>query len=418
MLFVDLDRFKEVNDNLGHAAGDHVLVESAERIKSSLRSTDLLGRFGGDEFCILLDAGGNEAGADRIARDIIAVLERPFSGPWGPELIEISASIGIATVAPAEATPERLMLDADFAMYEAKRLGRQRAVRFGSELEAEMNARLGLKTDFRRLIRDGLLQADAQPVFSVQTGQVTGIELLARWRQPDGTVVPPSMFIPLAEELGLISGVTDLMLRAAGRQLRAWEGDPELGTAKVAVNVSGADLEDGWLLKAVRETMAEFGIGPDRLILELTESLDVDGSADDVAQFNALRKLGVQIAIDDFGTGYSSLESLMSFPVDFVKLDASLIARLGDDPRQIVVMRSITNLASVIGQQVVVEGVETFQQLDELVRLEASYIQGYLLCRPVPAESLAAHVAGLRSDPDSDLSKAFARTGIEQPIQN
>ena len=409
VMFVDLDRFKEVNDNHGHAAGDHLLAEAADRITGAIRASDTVGRFGGDEFCVLLDEQADEAGADRVAHEIIKVLEQPFTGPWGLEAIEISASIGVASITPAEATPERLILDADFAMYEAKRLGRRRVVHFGRELEAELSARLGLKADFRRLIGDELLEADAQPIFNLGTGRVSGVEMLARWRLPDGTTVPPDIFIPLAEELGLIGQVTRLMLRAAGERLQAWTGHPELGTTRVSVNVSGSDLASGVLVAEVAEVMNEFDIGPDRLVLELTESLDIAGSVSDLAQFEALRLLGVEIAIDDFGTGYSSLDSLLSFPVDFVKLDASLIANLGDDPRQTVLMRRITELAAVIGRTVVVEGVETAVQLAELSRLDITHVQGYHLCRPVPAHSLADRLHQLRNDADSPLSNTLSR---------
>ncbi len=409
VMFIDLDRFKEVNDTHGHAVGDCVLIEAADRIQSSLRSTDLVGRFGGDEFCVMLEAQTTESSAGRLAHEIIAVLEKPFEGAWGPESIEISASIGVASMAPADATPERLMLDADFAMYEAKRVGRRRVVHFGRELEEALSARLGVKTDFRRLVRDRGLEADGQPIFDLQTGAIVAVELLARWRLPDDKTVPPSVFIPLAEELGLIGEVTEQLLCTAGEQLVAWRDDPELGAAKVSVNASAAGLADGSLLATVAKVMAEYGIGPGRLVLELTESTDLAGTDADLAQFEALRALGVGIAIDDFGTGYSSLQSLLSFPVQVVKVDGSLITKLGDDQRQVAMWRSINDLAGVVGQKVVVEGVETAAQLEELIRLGAPLAQGYHLCRPVPAIGLSAHVEQLRSDAASPLANQLAR---------
>lgn len=409
VMFIDLDRFKEVNDHLGHAAGDQVLIEAANRLKASLRATDVVGRFGGDEFCVLLDPKHDEASSDQLAHRIIDVLERPFVGPWGEEHIYISASVGIARLTPAEATPERLLLDADQAMYEAKRTGRRRVVHFDSELRANHVERLGLESDFRRAIREGVIESDAQPMFDMDTGAVRCVELLARWRLPNGGAVPPSVFIPLAEELGLIGDLTDLMLRAAGEQFRAWADHPELGASKISVNVSAADLGRGRLVNAVADVVTEFGIAPNRLVLELTESGEIAGTNNEIAQFEALRTIGVDIAIDDFGSGYSNLEHLLTLPVAAVKLDLSLVQRLGTDPRQIAMLRSIHDLAAVIGHKVIVEGIETAFQFAELKQLGMKIGQGYYLSRPVPAPDLVDHLAMLRSDDENP----FAETDLD-----
>ncbi len=403
VMFIDLDRFKEVNDNLGHAAGDQVLIETANRIKASLRATDLVGRFGGDEFCVLLDCQHDNESVDRLAHQIIETLEMPFTGGWGSERVEISASVGVASISAHDATPERLLLDADFAMYEAKRQGRRRVVHFNSDLEADLSDRLGLKSDFRRLIRDGSLGADGQPIFNLTTGSIRCVELLARWRLPGGGNVPPSVFMPLAEELGLSGEVAKLMLQKAGEQLRAWADHRELGAARVSVNVSASDLASGLVVAMVADVITEFGIESGRLVIELTETIDFAGTASDLAQLAALRELGVGIAIDDFGTGYSSLDNLLSFPVQVVKLDATLIAKLGADPRQVAALRSIYDLAAVIGRKVVVEGVETLEQLERLQQLGTDLVQGYYLCRPVPINQLADHVDRLRADPNGPL---------------
>ncbi len=397
VMFIDLDRFKEVNDNLGHAAGDLVLIETAGRISGLLRETDLVGRFGGDEFCVLLGQEYDEVSSDGLAHRLIEAIEQPFEGPWGDARAYVSASIGVASLGSGDASPERLLLDADFAMYEAKRQGRRRVVHFNSDLQVDLSERLGLESDLRRLLREGTLGADGQPIYDLNTGSIRCVELLARWRLPGGGNVPPSVFIPLAEELGLIGEVTNLMLRTAADRLRAWADHPELGTAKVSVNISALDVQSGQLVSSVADVITEFGIEPSRLALELTESIDFAESSKVLAQFDALRELGVEIAIDNFGTGYSSLDSLLALPVSAVKLDASLVARLGNDPRHIAVLRHVHDLAKVIGSKVIIKGVETPAQLDELKQLGTELAQGYFLCRPVPVDTLADHVALLRT---------------------
>ncbi len=395
VMFLDLDRFKEVNDRLGHAAGDHVLVETANRIRALLRAVDLVGRFGGDEFCVLLGQAHDERSAEHLAHRLIDAIEQPFDGPWGAERVYISASIGIASLASLDASPERLLLDADFAMYEAKRRGRRRVVHFNSDLQADLSERLGLESDFRRLLRDSALGADGQPIFDLQTGSIRCVELLARWRLPGGGNVPPSVFIPLAVELGLIGEVTNLMLRMAATQLRSWADHPELGVARVSVNVSATELQQGDVASAVADVVTEFGIERGRLVLELTDSSKFDGSNKVLAQFEALRELGVELALDDFGTGTSSLDSLMSLPVSSMKIDASFVAKLGADRRHRAVLRHMHDLASVIGHNVVVKGVETAEQLEELEQIGAVLAQGFHLCRPVPIDSLGEHVRAL-----------------------
>ena len=211
-------------------------------------------------------------------------------------------------------------------------------------------------------------------------------------------MVPPSVFIPLAEDIGLIGDLTSHMLRTAGRMLAAWSDDPILADSSVTVNVSPIEFVRGRLVESVADTITEFGIQPGRLFLELTESHELIGNETDLDQFEALRALGVRFAIDDFGTGYSSLDQLLKLPIDVVKLDLSLIAKLGADPRQTALVRSIQGLASVVGNSVVMEGVETAAQLAELRSIGATLVQGYYLCRPVPVDDLAEHVAALRAD--------------------
>lgn len=394
VMFIDLDHFKEVNDRFGHAAGDAVLIETTNRLEGALRRTDVVGRLGGDEFCVVLSVDDADATPSTMAYRIIEELERPISNGTSDD-VYISASIGIASLQPGEATPERLLVHADHAMYRAKRTGRRRVVRFDQELRSEIDERSGLETSLRQAIRENALSADAQPMFNIRTGRITGVELLARWRLPDGTSVPPSVFIPLAEDIGLISDVTRFMLHTAGTMLQVWKNDPLLGRARIGVNVSAIELIRGRLVEDLGEAIADFNITKGQLVLELTESQQLNDEAIDTEQFRLLDAMGATFAIDDFGSGYSSLDHLLSLPIDVVKLDLHLIDQLGVDPRQTDIVRSIHDLAGVIGQGVIVEGVETQTQLDELNVLGARYAQGYYLCRPVPVEDLATHVASI-----------------------
>ncbi len=397
LMFIDLDHFKEVNDRFGHAGGDLVLAETARRLRKSLRNDDVVGRLGGDEFVVALSAAYDKATSARLANRIIDDLERPMASTDGDD-IYLSASVGIATLSPSEATPEQLLLDADHAMYRAKKTGRRQVVHFDNELRDELHERSGLETHLRRAVREGSIEADAQPMFSLETGNVRAVELLARWRLPGGATVTPSVFIPLAEDIGLIGDLTRQMLRTAGRMLQTWSDDPILRNASVTVNVSPVEFARGRLVQSVADTITEFAIEPGQLFLELTESHELVGDESDLGQFQKLQALGVRFAIDDFGTGYSSLDQLLKLPIDAVKLDLSLIAKLGTDPRQTALVRSIHELAAVVGNSVVIEGVETAAQLAELEMIGATLAQGYYLCRPVPVDELADHLAALRVD--------------------
>ncbi len=397
LMFIDLDHFKEINDRFGHAGGDLALGETAERLRSSLRAVDVIGRLGGDEFVVLLDGTYDRPTSTRLANRIIDDLERPMASTNNDE-IYLSASVGIATLPPSMATPERLLLNADHAMYRAKKTGRRQVVHFDDELRNELHERSGLETHLRRAVRAESFEAHAQPIFAIPSGSIRAVELLARWRLPSGAMVPPSVFIPLAEEIGLISDLTRHMLRTAGRMLAVWSDDPLLRESSVTVNVSSVEFARGRLVQSVADTIAEFGIQPGQLFLELTESHELIGDESDLDQFHALHALGVRFAIDDFGTGYSSLDQLLNLPIDAVKLDLSLIAKLGSDPRQSALVRSIRDLATVVGNSVVMEGVETAVQLAELETMGATLAQGYYLCRPVPVDELADHVAALAAD--------------------
>ncbi|MEM7285363.1 MAG: EAL domain-containing protein [Actinomycetota bacterium] len=391
-MFIDLDHFKEVNDRFGHAAGDDVLVEVAERLRACFRPSDLIARLGGDEFVVVLDQEVDARGVDRLARRAISRLEDPILLDTGDEAY-ISASIGVTTVSSDEADPERLLTEADHALYRAKRSGRRRMVRFDAALESELRQRTGLETSLRKALRDRTLDTHGQPIFNLQSGRVVGVELLARWTLETGASVAPSVFIPLAEETGLIDDLTDMMLLRAADLLVRWRDDELLGDVQVGLNLSTMQLGRADVVERVAQVMGEYNIEPGRLVIELTESSEAHEFAQVADQLEALHGLGALIAMDDFGTGYSSLSSLLAFPISFVKLDRTLIADLGRDPRRSAVVRAVHQLAEVVGQVVIAEGVETPAQVEELREVGVRSAQGFGLGHPLPLDELEERLA-------------------------
>lgn len=389
-LFIDLDRFKQVNDRFGHAAGDLVLVETARRLTRAFRNGDIVGRLGGDEFLVLLGSDATEEAAESMATRAIEALEQPFVLKGGDEAF-ISASIGVASMDADSADTERLLNDADQALYTAKRSGRRQVIRFddGNDDGERMS---GIETALRRALRAGAIEAEAQPIFDTATGQVLWVELLARFRLPSGALVPPSIFIPIAEEIGLAGDLTSAMLDIAAEAGAQWRNDPILGDAKICVNVSPVEVAQPGLVRRVAEALARNNIEPERLVLELTESKLIDDTSGAAADFEELQKLGVQLAIDDFGTGYSAPGRLLDLPVAVVKLDRSLFGSLGDDPRRLALLRAMRTTAAAVSDTIVAEGIETRDQLDLLDELGIRAAQGYFLCRPVPVDALAAHL--------------------------
>ena len=391
-MFIDLDHFKEVNDRFGHAAGDDALVEVAERLRGCFRPSDLIARLGGDEFVIVLDQEIDDRGVDRLARRAISRLEDPILLASGDEAY-ISASIGVTTVTSADADPERLLNEADHALYRAKRSGRRRMVRFDATLESEVRQRTGLETSLRKALRDGRLDTHGQPIVNLQTGELVGVELLARWTLETGASVAPSVFIPLAEETGLIDDLTDMMLLRAVDLLTEWRGDPSLRHIQVGLNLSTMQLGRSDVVERVAEVMQQHAIEPGRLVIELTESSEAHEFAEVADKLEALHGLGALIAMDDFGTGYSSLSSLLSFPITFVKLDRSLVTDLGRDPRYSAIVRAVHQLADVVGQVVIAEGVETEVQIEELRALGVRSAQGFGIAHPMPLPELRERLA-------------------------
>jgi diguanylate cyclase (GGDEF)-like protein/PAS domain S-box-containing protein len=407
LLFVDLDNFKEINDSLGHDAGDRVLVEIGRRLTRAARRADTVARFGGDEFVIL----GAELTDDDDPRLIGGRVVRAIRAPLqidGHDLT-VTASVGAVLTGDPHADPGELLQQADGAMYDAKRAGRNRFHIFDAEVHLTADSPTGSAGELRRGIDRSELFVVYQPLFRLDDGSVTGAEALVRWRHPQRGVVLPGEFIPLAEQRGLIGEIDSFVLNEACRQLAAWRShDDPWDDFMMSVNISGSELRDPGLVDRVAATLERHGIRPSRLCLEVTETALI-GELGNVNQaMAALSALGVHLALDDFGTGYSTLAHLRLLPTDILKIDRGCVAQIGEQSRDREIIAAVTAMAHALGMSVVGEGIETDGQLEKLLGLECDEGQGYVFAPPVPP----AEVAALRaSNPSAQArSKTAALT--------
>ena len=388
VMFIDFDRFKLINDSLGHSAGDEFLVLVSQRIQQCLRPSDIVARLGGDEFAILANQLGHERNALNLADRLIEALRRPFQVA-GTDLTT-SASIGITFSALGYTSPGDVLRDADIAMYKAKSAGKARYALFDASLHTEVANRLRLEGDLRRAVDDGSLTVVYQPLFEIAGGRIAGFEALLRWRHPEHGAISPAEFLPIAEEAGLMVRLTDFVLHCACRQLRAWQSlGPAQGELTMNVNLSGHDLAHPALVARVTQALVEAGVQAEHLCLELTENVLMSRVEGAVPLLGELKALGVKLAIDDFGTGYSSLSHLSTLPIDCLKIDRSFVMRLNPGTQEAAVVRSIVVLGSTLGKVVVAEGIETAAQLEQLREIGCHHGQGYLLARPAAAADLA-----------------------------
>jgi diguanylate cyclase (GGDEF)-like protein/PAS domain S-box-containing protein len=383
VLFLDLDGFKEVNDSLGHAAGDDLLIRVAERLRTAVRPEDTVARFGGDEFAVLLEAMGDTAAAEALATRIMASTNDPFL--IDAHELRVRASIGIATAGPDAADTDQLMRNADLAMYQAKAMRDGGFVTYDPTMHTGLVERLQLEADLRRAVEVGEFVLHYQPTVEMDTGAAIGFEALVRWQHPTRGLVAPAEFIPLAEATGLIRPIGQWVLTEACRQAAAWVDGDEHRPLVMSVNVSGRQFDKTDLPSVVSSVLAETGLRPDRLCLEMTESVLMADTEHNLTLLQRLKQTGVRLAIDDFGTGYSSLSYLRKFPVDTLKIDRSFVERLGELPDDATLARTIVQLGQSLGLSTVAEGIEHYAQFLALRRMGCELAQGHYFSRPVPA---------------------------------
>jgi len=391
VLFLDLDNFKVVNDSLGHAQGDALLITVADRLRACLRAGDTGARLSGDEFTILLEDVAGEAAAIAVAERIAAALSVPVI-LQGREVV-VSASIGV-TLGLTGAVGQDLLREADLAMYRAKTNGKARCALFDPDLETHAMARLELETDMRQALARGEFRVHYQPIIALADDSIAGVEALVRWQHPERGLVQPLAFIPLAEETGLIIQLGQWVLEQACQQSRIWQAQYPLKRAlSISVNLSARQLQHPDLVADIARAVRDSGLDPGTLELEITESVVMQDAEATDATLRALKAIGIRLAIDDFGTGYSSLSYLKRFPVDTLKIDRSFVDGLGHDAQDTAIVRSVAALARALDLSVTGEGVESEIQHRQLQQFGCDLAQGYLYARPLPAAGVSALLA-------------------------
>jgi diguanylate cyclase (GGDEF)-like protein len=386
VMFLDFDRFKLVNDSLGHNAGDELLVQMARRIQENLRPGDVVARLGGDEFAILIERAAREHDAIALAERLMEALKRPFK--LGDVEIVASASIGITFSAFGYQTGEEVLRDADTAMYRAKGQGRAGYAVFDASLHTAVSDRLRLEGELRQAIQSGQLSVAYQPLFDLAIPKLIGFEALVRWNHPVNGTLEPVSFLHIAEETGLMLQLSDFVLHCACRQLRAWQlSDPTLAELTMSVNVSANDLANPAFVAQVGRAIVEAGLRPQHLTLELTENILMSSIAGSLGTLEQLRRLGVQLAVDDFGTGYSSLSQLSRLPIDSLKIDRSFIGQLHGGTNEAAVVQAIVQLGQTLHKTVVAEGIESAAQMAQLREMGCLQGQGFHLATPMTAQA-------------------------------
>jgi diguanylate cyclase (GGDEF)-like protein/PAS domain S-box-containing protein len=390
VMFIDFDRFKLVNDSLGHGAGDELLRQMARRVQEALRPSDVLARLGGDEFAILAESINHERDAVVLAERLMEALRRPFL--LGEVELIASASIGITFSALGYGSADEVLRDADTAMYKAKSGGKARYALFDASLHTAVAARLRLEGELHRAIEKGQLTVVYQPVFHIGVGgkprRLSGFEALVRWQHPDDGLLEPAAFLPIAEESGMMLQLSDFVLHCACQQLRQWQlSDPALAGLTMSINLSAQDLAHPALVARVSRALVEADLRAQDLTLELTENIlmaQIDGAHQTLAE---LRRLGTRLAVDDFGTGYSSLSHLSRLPIDTLKIDRSFVAELQRGSDEAIVVGAIIQLGDSLHKSVVAEGIETESQMAQLRELGCSFGQGFHLASPLSARA-------------------------------
>ncbi len=378
IMFMDLDNFKEVNDTLGHPMGDALLCAVAERLSGCVRDTDMVARFGGDEFAILQPRVESDDAAARLAARIVEEMRRPFLVDG--ELVYTTGSVGVAIAPKHGSDAVVLQKNADLALYAAKAEGRGTYRVFESQMDEQLASRHVLERDMREALAGEQFNLLYQPVVQLSTGQTEGFEALMRWTHPERGPVPPSTFIPIAEDAGLITEIGRWVLQQACAEAARWPAD-----IKIAVNLSAAQFTRSDIVEDIRTALSRAGLRPERLVVEITESLLLTENITTINKLHRLKALGINIAMDDFGTGYSSLSYLRKYPFDCIKIDRCFVNAMSDGEQSVAIIKTIVQLADALGMTTVAEGVETQEELDALRAAGCPKGQGYLFAKPVPA---------------------------------
>jgi diguanylate cyclase (GGDEF)-like protein len=393
LVLMDINNFKEVNDAYGYEAGDAILVQVGATIRSCLRDSDSVARWGGDEFVALLEDLAVETDAQQVAEKIVAGFAQPFRA-CGRDCL-VTVSVGVALYPAPECDLDALLKRADIAVRSARRLGENSVKVYSSDASEPRSERLALKTGLRDAVREGQLFIEYQPQVDLASQQIVGVEALLRWQRPVYGRIAPDRFIPLAEETGMIVQIGDWVLRCACEQNRAWR-DAGLPEVKTAVNLSARQLKDPDLVARVLRIVADTGIPPRCLEIEITEGTLIEDLSVNRALMSELRDAGVLVSIDDFGTGYSSLNYLSELPVDILKMDGMFVRRLGTSAargRPFALAESIVGMAHRLQLKVIAEAVETGEQLSDLCAMQCDAAQGYLFARPLPPDQVSVLLA-------------------------
>jgi diguanylate cyclase (GGDEF)-like protein len=386
VLFLDLDRFKVVNDSLGHSIGDLLLKEIGKTLKTCLRAGDTVARLGGDEFVILLEDIQDVTHATKVTERILDLLSKPFL--VGNHQVFTSASIGIVLSTIGYVSTEEVLRDADIAMYQAKMMGKAKYVIFDKEMRSQVVTKLKLENDLRVALDHQEFDIYYQPIISIGNNSIAGFEALLRWHHPELGLIAPASFIPIAEETGMILEIGQWVLEKACRQVIKWQKDTGIRNLNLSINISYRQFCHPNFLKLIRETLRLTQFDPYCLNLEITENILMDNSAETRQLMSQLRELGISIHIDDFGTGYSSLSYLQRFPINTLKIDRSFINQLGENGENAEIVRTILVLAHELGVDCIAEGIETRSQLEQLRRLNCNFGQGFFIGRPLASEQI------------------------------
>ena len=415
-LFIDLDDFKTVNDSMGHKAGDELLVAVAGRLRQSLRAHDTPARLGGDEFAVLIEAPESMDVVIEIAERVLDSLNDPFAVAEAE--LTVRASIGVATSRDGVRTAEDLVRNADLAMYRAKSQGKGRIELFQPEMHASAVQRHELKSELQRAVDEDQFSVLFQPVVDLEGGQIAGVEALVRWKHPRLGLVGPEEFIPLAEEAGLIDAIGRLVFARASGRLAAWRRASIAGEAfTLSLNLSVREFQSADLVESLRGAASEAGVPTSAITLEITESALMDDLEAGVARMELIKAAGFRLALDDFGTGYSSLGHLRRFPIDVLKIAKPFVDHIAERAEDAAFLGSILDLARTLSIEVVVEGVETPEQAQILLRLGARRVQGFVFSRPVEDRALSALLTltplrGFAEAPDIEAAGEGPQAGL------